>query len=95
MKPRDNRASVADLAAKIWQKGETRFMSMLYTAGKWGSILVLIALLITFVKQLIAFIGFLTGAIKLLIIVAFVALIVFVGYLLLKSYANNKRKSDS
>jgi hypothetical protein len=70
-------------------------MSMLYAAGKWGSILVLIALLITLVKQLIAFVGFITGAIKLLIILAFVALIVFVGYLVLKNYTNNRRRGES
>lgn len=68
---------------------------MLYAAGKWGSILVLIALLITLVKQLIAFVGFITGAIKLLIILAFVALIVFVGYLVLKNYTNNRRRGQS
>jgi hypothetical protein len=68
---------------------------MLYAAGKWGSILVLIALLITLVKQLIAFVGFITGAIKLLIILAFVALIVFVGYLVLKNYTNNRRRGES
>lgn len=67
-------------------------MSMLYTAGKWGSILVLIALLIAFVKQLIAFIGFITGAIKLFIVLAFVALIVFVGFLVLKSFNESKRR---
>ncbi|MEW6362433.1 MAG: hypothetical protein ACK42A_05105 [Pyrinomonadaceae bacterium] len=70
-------------------------MSMLYAAGKWGSILVLIALLITLVKQLIAFVGFITGAIKLLIILAFVALIIFVGYLVLKNYTNNRRRGES
>ncbi len=68
---------------------------MLYAAGKWGSILVLIALLITLVKQLIAFVGFITGAIKLLIILAFVALIIFVGYLVLKNYTNNRRRGES
>lgn len=68
---------------------------MLYAAGKWGSILVLIALLITLVKQLIAFVGFITGAVKLLIILAFVALIVFVGYLVLKNYTNNRRRGES
>ncbi|MBO0200678.1 hypothetical protein, partial [Vibrio alginolyticus] len=79
----------------INSKGENNCMSMLYAAGKWGSILVLIALLITLVKQLIAFVGFITGAIKLLIILAFVALIIFVGYLVLKNYTNNRRRGES
>lgn len=66
----------------------------LKAAGKWGSILVLIALLITFVKQLIAFIAFLTGAIKLLIILAFFALILFIGFTILKGMRNRQPKQD-
>lgn len=63
-------------------------------AGKWGSILVLIALLITLVKNLIAFIGFVTGAIKILIIVVFVALILGVGFLIIKGISNSRKKHD-
>ena len=54
-------------------------------AGKWGSILVVIALLITLLKNLIAFVGFLTGAFKILIVLLFVAVIVGVGFLVLQS----------
>ncbi|MER3429525.1 MAG: hypothetical protein C4325_06770 [Blastocatellia bacterium] len=70
-------------------------MSLLYTAGKWGSILVLIALLITFLKQLIALIGLITGAIKVLIVLAFVGLILFVGFLVFKSLNDNKTRKAS
>ncbi|MGD9629874.1 MAG: hypothetical protein AB7V18_11575 [Pyrinomonadaceae bacterium] len=63
-------------------------------AGKWGSILVLIALLITLVKNLIVFIGFITGAIKILIIVVFVALILGVGFLIIKGISNSRKKHD-
>ena len=66
----------------------------LKAAGKWGSILVLIALLITFVKQLIALIAFLTGAIKLFIILAFIVLIVGVGLMILKSLKSKRPKQD-
>ncbi len=59
--------------------------------GKWGSILVIIALVITLLKQLIAFIGFVTGAIKLLIILVFVAVIIGVGFLALKAWNDRKR----
>ncbi|MBX3288780.1 MAG: hypothetical protein KF855_05480 [Acidobacteria bacterium] len=59
--------------------------------GKWGSILVIIALVITLLKQLIAFIGFVTGAIKLLIILVFVAVIVGVGFLALRAWNGRKR----
>lgn len=63
-------------------------------ASKWGSILVIIALVITLLKQLIAFIGFVTGAIKILIILVFVALIVGVGFVVLKGWSDSRRSKD-
>ncbi|MBL8184957.1 MAG: hypothetical protein JNK51_08525 [Blastocatellia bacterium] len=63
-------------------------------ASKWGSILVIIALVITLLKQLIAFVGFVTGAIKILIILVFVALIVGVGFVVLKSWSDSRRSKD-
>lgn len=63
-------------------------------AGKWGGILVLLALLITLVKSLIAFVGFITVAFKILIIVAFVALIVGVGYMILKGIRESRSSRD-
>lgn len=63
-------------------------------AGKWGGILVLIALLISLVKAIITFIGFLTGAIKLLIILAFVALIVAIGVMILKGWNEARRNKE-
>ena len=69
-------------------------MSIMKAAGKWGGILVIIALLITLLKQLIAFIGFITGAVKLLILLAFVALIVFVGLMVFKGLKANRRPAE-
>ena len=66
-------------------------MAFMKAAGKWGSILALIALLITLVKSLIAFVGFITLAIKILIVVAFIGLILGVGYLVLKGISGSKR----
>ncbi len=63
-------------------------------ASKWGSILVIIALVITLLKQLIAFVGFVTGAIKILIILVFVALIVGVGFVILKGWSDSRRSKD-
>jgi hypothetical protein len=63
-------------------------------AGRWGGILVLIALMITFLKQLIAFIAFLTGAIKLFIILVFVLLIVAVGLMVLKGLKGNRKSAE-
>jgi len=54
-------------------------------AGIIGSLLVLIAMVITLVKTLIGFIGFLSFAIKLIILFAFLALFMAVGLMILKS----------
>ena len=69
-------------------------MAFMKAAGKWGGVFVLIALLITLVKSLIAFVGFVTMAIKVLIVVAFVALILGVGYLVLKGVTSTKRSRN-
>ena len=63
-------------------------------AGKWGSILVVIALLITLLKNLIAFVGFLTGAIKILIVLLFIAVIVCVGFLAFRAFVEKRRNRD-
>ena len=67
-------------------------MLALKGAGIGGSIVVILALVIYLLKTLIAFIAFLTGAIKILIILAFVAMIVFVGLKVLRGL-NDRRKS--
>ena len=69
-------------------------MAIMKAAGIGGSIIALIALSIVLVKSLIAFVGFITGAVKILIIVAFVAVIVVVGYLVFKGLAERKRAGD-
>jgi hypothetical protein len=63
-------------------------------AGKWGSILVIIALIITLLKNLIAFIGFLTFAFKVLIFLLFAAVIVGVGFLILRGISEKRRNRD-
>ena len=68
----------------------------LKATSKWGSILVLVALVIALVKQLIAFIGFLTFAIKILIVLAFVVLFVAVGFAFFRAMSRNRKpKSES
>lgn len=66
----------------------------LKAASKWGSIMVIIALVITLLKNLIAFVGFITGAVKLLIILVFVLVIAGVGFIIIKSW-NETRKRKS
>jgi hypothetical protein len=63
-------------------------------AGRWGSILVIIALIITLLKNLIAFIGFLTFAFKVLIFLLFAAVIIGVGYLILRGISEKRRNRD-
>ena len=64
-------------------------------AGKWGSILVLVALLIALVKQVIAFIGFLTVAIKILIVLAFVILFIGVAVAVFRAVGRNRKRKDN
>jgi len=68
----------------------------LKAAGKWGSIFVLIALIIAFIKQLITFIGFLTFAIKAIVVLAFLALFIGVGVVIFRSWQQRQdRKNKS
>lgn len=62
--------------------------------GGWGSLLVLIALVIALVKQIIAFIGFLTFAIKAVIVLSFVALILGVAVMIFRSWGKNRRSKE-
>ena len=67
---------------------------MLKAAGIGGSILVLIALAIALLTKLIAFIGFITWAVKILIIVVFIVVIAAVGFMVLKSWQSRRNPAD-
>jgi hypothetical protein len=69
-------------------------MSVLKGTGIGGSIIVILALVIYLLKTLIAFIAFLTGAVKIMIILAFVALIVGVGLMVLKGLRDRRPSRD-
>jgi hypothetical protein len=62
-------------------------------ASLGGSILILIALAIALLKQLITFVGFITVAIKLLIVIVFVGVFACVGYLIYKGW-RDRRKNE-
>lgn len=64
------------------------------TAGKWGSVFVILALIITLLKQIIGFIGFLTTIVKIGIILVFVALFLGVGLLVLKTLKSSRPRED-
>ena len=69
-------------------------MSVLKGSGIVSSIVVILALVIYLLKTLIAFVAFLTGAIKIIIILAFVALIVGVGLMVLKGIMSRRSPRD-
>ena len=60
-------------------------------AGKWGSILVILTLIITLLKQVITFIGFLTAAIKIIVVLAFVVLFLGVAMLVFRTWNSNRK----
>ncbi|MDQ6785470.1 MAG: hypothetical protein M3033_01435 [Acidobacteriota bacterium] len=66
----------------------------LKATGKWGSVFVILALIVTLLKQIIAFVGFLTMAIKFLVILAFIAVIVGVGFAVLRGYNSNRKAKE-
>lgn len=63
-------------------------------AGIGGSLLAVIALVIVLLKSLIAFVGFLTFAFKILIVLVFVAVIVGVGFLVVKGISEKRRSKN-
>ena len=67
----------------------------LRATGKWGSVLVLITLIITLVKSLIALVGTIMFAVKALIVLAFVALFLGVGLIVLRSFNRNRKKKGN
>jgi hypothetical protein len=69
-------------------------MTMLRAGGIGGSILVILALVIYLLKTLITFIAFLTGAIKILIVLGFIVLLVGVGLMVLRGLSDRRRPKD-
>ncbi len=63
-------------------------------AGIGGSHLVVIALVIALLKSLITFVGFLTFAFKILIVLVFIAVILGVGFLILKGISEKRRRKE-
>ena len=69
-------------------------MVWMKAAGIGSSLLVIIALVIALLKSLITFVGFLTMAFKILIVLVFVAVILGVGFLILKGISEKRRSKD-
>jgi hypothetical protein len=67
----------------------------LKAGGIGGSILVIIALIITLLKQIISLIGFISVLLKFFIIFAFIAVLVAVGFLVLKGLKQRRKDSHN
>ncbi len=62
---------------------------MLKTAGIWGSVILLVALAIAFLKQALALVGILLWAVKAIIALVFIALLIVVGYMAYKHFTKD------
>jgi hypothetical protein len=69
-------------------------MSMLAVASKWGGILTLIALAILALRQIVMFIGFLTFAIKIALVLGFLSLLLGVGYMIFAAWRARKKEEQ-
>ncbi len=75
-------------------------MSFAYKLG-WGSVVAILALVITFLKQIIALvsqlmalIGFFMFAVKIVIVLAFVAVFAGVGFLIFRTWQANRQSKN-
>jgi hypothetical protein len=64
----------------------------LTTAGKWGGIITIIALVITLLRQIIELVGFFMFAIKIALVLGFFALIILIGLLTLRTWQSRRRE---
>lgn len=68
--------------------------SLLKATGKLGIVFVILALVVTLLKQVIAFVGFLTLAIKFGVILAFVVVLVGVGFVVLRGLSGSRKSKE-
>ena len=69
-------------------------MVFLKAAGIGASLLAILALIIYLLKSIISLIAFLTGALKILVVLVFVAVIVGIGFMILKGWNETRRRRD-
>lgn len=71
-----------------------QIMSFLKGAGIGASILVILALIITLLKQIIAFIGIITTIIKFSVILIFVAVFIAVALMVFRTWKENRKPRE-
>lgn len=64
----------------------------LCTAGRWGGIFTIIALIIALLTQLIKFFSFLMAVIKFGIVIAFIGLVLMIVLMMLKGRRDRRRE---
>ncbi len=69
-------------------------LGFLKVSGIISSILVLIALAITFMKSILALVALLSGALKILIVLVFIALVAAIGLMILKGWKEARRSAE-
>ena len=66
------------------------------TASKWiGFLLTIIALVIALLRSLVEFVGFITVAIQVGLVIAFIGLVLTVGIFAFRTWSNHKRQRDN
>ena len=66
-------------------------LGMLKVFGRLGGVLALILLIVALLKQLVALVGFLIVAIKVGVVVIFIALLVLIGLAIWRERCNRRR----
>lgn len=69
-------------------------MLFLKATGVIGTIMVILALVITLLKQIIAFIGIISFVAKAFVVLAFVTVFLLVGLMVLRTYQNNRKSKE-
>lgn len=68
-------------------------MGFIKGAGIVSSILVIIALVITLLKALVSFVGFLALAIKILIVIVFIGVFASIAFMIYRAWRDSQRNS--
>lgn len=69
-------------------------MMFLKATGVIGTIMVILALVITLLKQVIAFIGIISFVVKAFVVLAFVTVFLLVGLMALKTFQNSRKSKE-
>ena len=69
-------------------------MFMLKATGVISTIMVILALVVTLLKQIIAFIGIISFVVKAAVVLAFVSVFLIVGLMVLRTFRENRKNKE-